>query len=432
MSRLWPPPYEIGSLECKPPDTDRQSARRRRASLGADGSCLEHDLERVRVRCGREHVVRGLGLTEREVVRREHRRVEPTALDQLQQRGRRPGVDETRGDRHVERPEPLEVERRALAVHADVRDPSARSDQLGAELECLRYADGLDRDVHAQAVSQGHHPRDRVLAAVVDGDVRAELARLLEPRVGEIDRDDPCRCVQLGRHDGGEPDRARPDDGHGVAGLDAAVQDTHLVGRREDVREEEHLLVAQAFRDLVHRGVRERDARELGLKPVDQMAEDPAAPAGAEAVVALLAEAAASARRDARDEHPVARRDRRDGGADLDDGADGLVAEDRPRRHLGDVALEDVQIGTADRRRVDAHDRVGRIDDRRVGHGIPGSLAWAVVHERLHVDLRVGYDKSSCARDRRHRCADRHGVRVSHSASAIGLPSRGGARTIGP
>ena len=109
------------------------------------------------------------------------------------------------------------------------------------------------------------------------------------------------------------------------------VQDTDLVGGRQDVGEEEHLLVAQAVRDLVDRGVRERHARELGLEPVDQVAEDPAAAAGAEAVVALLAEAAAPARGDARDEHPVARRDRRDRGADLDDGADGLVAEDRPR-----------------------------------------------------------------------------------------------------
>ena len=60
------------------------------------------------------------------------------------------------------------------------------------------------------------------------------------------------------------------------------------------------------------------------------MAEDPAAAAGAEAVATLLAEAAAPARGDAGNQHAVAGLERGDGVADLDDGADGLVAEDRP------------------------------------------------------------------------------------------------------
>jgi hypothetical protein len=58
------------------------------------------------------------------------------------------------------------------------------------------------------------------------------------------------------------------------------------------------------------------------------MAEDPAAAARAEAVVALLAEAAAPARRDAGDEHAVACGERRHDRADLDDRADRLVAEE--------------------------------------------------------------------------------------------------------
>ena len=114
------------------------------------------------------------------------------------------------------------------------------------------------------------------------------------------------------------------------------------------------------------------------------MAEDPAAAAGAEAVAALLAEAAAAAGGDAGDEHAVARLERRDRGADLDDRADGLVAEDRPGLHLGDVALEDVQVGSADRRRVDADDRVRRLLDARIRDLVPGALAGAVVDERFH------------------------------------------------
>ena len=103
------------------------------------------------------------------------------------------------------------------------------------------------------------------------------------------------------------------------------------------------------------------------------MAEDPAASAGAEAVARLLAEAAAAARRDARDEHAVALSERRDGVADLDDGSDGLVAEDPSRLDLGDVALEDVQVGPADRRGVDADDRVRRASI--VGSGMVSQLA---------------------------------------------------------
>ena len=53
------------------------------------------------------------------------------------------------------------------------------------------------------------------------------------------------------------------------------------------------------------------------------------------------------------------------------DGADGLVAEDAPVGHLGNVALQDVQVGAADRDRVDADDRVGVVDDHRLGDLLP-------------------------------------------------------------
>ena len=68
-----------------------------------------------------------------------------------------------------------------MAVDADVGDAAARADQLGAELERLRHADRLDRDVGAEAAGELHDPRDRVLRPLSIVDVRAELARLLEP-----------------------------------------------------------------------------------------------------------------------------------------------------------------------------------------------------------------------------------------------------------
>ena len=100
---------------------------------------------------------------------------------------------------------------------------------------------------------------------------------------------------QLRRHDRREADRAGADHGDGVAGLHAAVQHADLVGGREDVGEEEHVLVGEPLRHLVDGRVGERHACELGLEAVDRVAEDPAAATGAEAVVAFLAEAAATA-----------------------------------------------------------------------------------------------------------------------------------------
>ena len=113
-----------------------------------------------------------------------------------------------------------------------------------------------------------------------------------------------------------------------------AVQDADLVGRRQDVGEEQHLLVAQALRHLVDGVIGERDTRQLGLEAVDHVAEDPAAATAAQAVMPFLAEAAATARADARHEHAIADGDRRHRCADLDDGADRLVTEDPSRLHL--------------------------------------------------------------------------------------------------
>jgi hypothetical protein len=114
------------------------------------------------------------------------------------------------------------------------------------------------------------------------------------------------------------------------------------------------------------------------------VAEDPAAATVAEAVVAFLAETAAAARRDARDEHAVSGGQRRHRVADLDDRADGLVAEDRARLDLGDVAVEDVQVGPADRGRVDPNDRVRRLLDLGIRDLVPGAAPGIVVHERFH------------------------------------------------
>ena len=128
---------------------------------------------------------------------------------------------------------------------------------------------------------------------------------------------------------------------------DDVVRFIAIAGEPRDAKRVEHPShmrerVAQFLRHLVHRSVGKRDACVFRLESVDQMAEDPAAAPGAEAVVALLAEATATAGGDARDQYPIALGQRRDRRAGFDDGADCLVPEDRSRLHLGNVSLEDV------------------------------------------------------------------------------------------
>jgi hypothetical protein len=113
--------------------------------------------------------------------------------------------------------------------------------------------------------------------------------------------------------------------------------------------------------------VGERDAGVLGLDAVDQVSENPAAAAEALAVHAAPAVRAAAAGRDAGDQHAVPLLDVADRRAGGDHGADRLVAQRAPVVDSRDVALEDVQIGAADGRRVDLDDGVGGLLHAGIG-----------------------------------------------------------------
>src|SRR5690606_1688828 len=104
-------------------------------------------------------------------------------------------------------------------------------------------------------------------------------------------------------------------------------------------------------------------------------------------IQAAVAVAARAAGADARNDDPVADVDVRDGGAHLGHRADALVAQNAARGDRRDVALEDVQIGAADRGRVHPHEGVRGLEDLRIGDRIPRLLARAVIHQRFHVAL---------------------------------------------
>ncbi len=120
------------------------------------------------------------------------------------------------------------------------------------------------------------------------------------------------------------------------------------------------------------------------------MSEDPADAAHRLAMRGhgALAVFAAPALGDRRDQHPVAHRKPLDRVADRGDRADGLVAEDPAVGHRRHIALQDVQIGAADGRGVDAYDDVGGSLDSRISVVFPALMTGTVINECLHEILR--------------------------------------------
>src|SRR6266699_971502 len=190
--------------------------------------------------------------------------------------------------------------------------------------------------------------------------------------------------MRLGAGDRGQADRAGPDDRDDVARADAPGQDPDLVAGRQDVGQHEDLLVAHAVGNPVRGGVGERHADVVGLSAVDRVAEDPAPAAQALPVTSFAAEPAGPAGADAGDQHPVTRPQPAHAVADLLDGPDRLVAEDPALRHRGHVSLEDVQVGPADRDRVDPDDHVAVVGDLGIRRLFPGLVAGTVVNESSH------------------------------------------------
>jgi hypothetical protein len=163
----------------------------------------------------------------------------------------------------------------------------------------------------------------------------------LEAVVVEVDHDDVAGRVEAGREKGGESDGTRSDDGDRVPGSHLAVQDAALEGRRQDVAQQHERRVLDVRRSGVEARVGERDANVFGLRPVDRVAQHPAAiravrghPAPARIAGAVGA--------DARDQHAVARPDTHHGGADFLDDTDSLVPQYAPVGDRRDVSFQNV------------------------------------------------------------------------------------------
>ena len=181
------------------------------------------------------------------------------------------------------------------------------------------------------------------------------------------------------------PDRPASPDRDRVARLDVAHLGAHVAGR-QDVGEEEHLLVGEAVLDLERPDVGERHARELGLAAGKAAGEVRVAERArrrvahhllgergvrirvlAERPVVVPALPAVAAGDGERDDHPIADLELLDRSSDLDHFAHELVAEDVALLHGRDEPVVEVQVRAADRGRRDSDDRVALIEDLRIG-----------------------------------------------------------------
>jgi|GEM_PF-3711320 len=126
-----------------------------------------------------------------------------------------------------------------------------------------------------------------------------------------------------------------------------------------------------------------RNAHVFGLGAVDQVAEDPAAVA-AVGIDAALTVVAATARSNAGNQHLVADLDIAHAIADFLNHPHAFVSQNTTIHHSGYVALEDMQIGTADSGMGDAHHRIRGLLDRRLRLIFPASLTGPMKYQCLH------------------------------------------------
>src|SRR5437899_6880509 len=210
----------------------------------------ENDLQCVRLGGIRKDRVRLKNLVALETVGTEWLWVEPPLGHQLQKSRRRMGIDQPGRDGDVLDPKRLEMQGCWMTMDPDIGHAASRPYKLRAQLERLRNSDRFDGDVSPQPVAQSFHHLHRVFRCAVDGDIRTERRpSTFEARVSDVDRYDLARTEEPGRHHGRETDRACADHHDDIAGADVAVQHTYLEASRNDVGDEEHLLVAQPFRD---------------------------------------------------------------------------------------------------------------------------------------------------------------------------------------
>jgi hypothetical protein len=171
--------------------------------------------------------------------------------------------------------------------------------------------------------------------------------------------------------------------GHRVPWLYLSIQNAALKASWQNVAKHYHGFLIATGRKLVKTAVGLGDAHIFSLSSVEGVAQNPAA-MPAVRIHASFAKVALQASGDARDDDFVSNAKLGDAHADLFDYTNPLVAENAAIGHGREISLQNVKIGTANRRHRDAHDGIARILDGRARLVLPCILTWTAIDQGFH------------------------------------------------
>jgi len=231
----------------------------------------------------------------------------------------------------------------------------------------------------------------------------APASAAMARRSGTVsNRNHPLRAEQESTADRELCDRAAAEYGDGLAALDFAVLRRHIAGR-ENVGQEQHLLVREALRHLHRADIGKRHAQIFCLTGqeaaqqvrITEQARRRVTPEPgrgrcvrvgtlATRVEAALAEEALAAGDRERHDDTVALLLPGYIFADLEHLAYRLVADHVAALHCGDDAVVEMQIRAADRACRDLDDRVARLLDLRIGHAFAPHVMLAMPSDCFH------------------------------------------------
>ena len=253
-------------------------------------------------------------------------------------------------------------------------------------------ADGVDRAVGPDAARQLADRVDRVVGREVDR-LRAGATGHVEPVAMLVDAQDPPGAHQSRADDAEDAHRTRAEHGNGVALADVGQRGAEPAGR-EDVREQDRLLVGDLVGQADETGVGVRDPGALGLQPVEAARLlGPAEERGARCVrvraiaLGVVARAAvrAGAAGDRRADHDaIARVEVAHAFAELLDDPHAFVTEDAAGLDAGHRAADEVQVGAADGARRQPDDGVLGALQLGFGHVVEADVPDAVEDDGFH------------------------------------------------
>src|SRR5215203_3686714 len=266
-------------------------------------------------------------------------------------------------------------------------------------------ADPIDAGVGTPSLSELHDALVNILFHEIQS-LGAAASSKLEPLRHRIDGDDPLGPQQEGALDRKLSNGTAAPDRDCLASFEVAEFRAHVTGRK-NVGEEQHLLVTKAFRHLERADVRVGHPQKFRLPSriapeqvrIAEQTGGRVAPElrclfvigirafAAREIASLAKETLAAGYREWHD-HAVSDLQLLVFGADFDDLAHGLMAEDIAALHLGNDAVKDMKVGTADGASRHLNDGIARMLDFGIRHCLTAQIILAVPCQCLHEILR--------------------------------------------